>query len=84
MGHGKYGNEFCAMITAVSDWAHNKQKPPWNHPLESIKQALLDKAEKRVFQTDTAINHTEPHWKACKNLKGTALYFEYEIPDEPL
>jgi hypothetical protein len=84
MGHGKYGNEFSAMITAVSDWAHNKQRPPWNHPLESIKSALDKKSAKRVFQTDTAIDPSEPHWKTCKNVKGTALYFEYEIPDEPL
>lgn len=83
MGRGKYANEFTAMITAVSDWAHHKQKPPWNHPLESIKEALLDKAENRVFQTDTEIDVTEPHWKACKGIKSNALYFEYEIYDAP-
>ena len=81
MAHGSYASQFTAMITAVSDWAHFKQKPPWNHPLESIKRALLEKADGRVFQTDTNVTVTKPPWKDC-NVIANELYFEYVIADD--
>lgn len=82
MGHGKYSKEFTAMVTAVTDWAHHKQHPPWNHPLESIKKALEEKTGKRVFQTDTDIDLSAQQWKVCKNLNPGRLFFEYDILDE--
>jgi hypothetical protein len=66
MGQGRYGSEFTAMITAVSKWAH-EQEPPWNHPLESIKTALQEKADGRVLQTDKNVKVSAKAWK---NFKG--------------
>jgi len=43
--------EFTAMITAVRAWAVTQDG--WDHPLPSIKDALIKKASGRVFQTDT-------------------------------
>jgi hypothetical protein len=59
-GTGQYAAEFVAMITAVEKWAHQKPKPDWNHPLPSIKRALLEKAAGRVLQTDTVLQQTWP------------------------
>jgi hypothetical protein len=52
MAQGAHAAEFTAMITAVNEWALTKNDPPWVHPLPSIKQALLRKAQGRVLQTD--------------------------------
>ncbi len=52
MGRGAFAGEFAAMITAVSEWARTKNNPPWRHPLDSIKEALVQKAQGRVFQID--------------------------------
>lgn len=41
------------MITAVNEWAMTKNNPPWVHPLPSIKEALLQKTQGRLLQTDT-------------------------------
>lgn len=60
LGHGEGAREFSAMITAVEAWAHQKPKPDWNHPLPAIKDALLHKAEGRVFQTDTRMQDVKP------------------------
>jgi hypothetical protein len=53
MGRKVPDDEFCAMITAVREWAMNQNTPPWNHPLPSISAALHAKAAGRVLQTDT-------------------------------
>ncbi|MEE8523849.1 MAG: hypothetical protein V3T72_07945, partial [Thermoanaerobaculia bacterium] len=87
MGQGEFGDEFTAMITAVRTWALT-QKPIWDHPLESIKKALLDKCRGRVFQTDT--DSVTPHgsvpkaaWEAFeKRVVIDGLYFEYTVADE--
>ena len=52
MAQGQPADEFLAMITAVNKWATEKNDPPWIHPLPSIKEALLKKAQGRVLQTD--------------------------------
>lgn len=52
MGQGRHGDEFTAMITAVRAWA-TQESVAWNHPLPSIKEALLGKCAGRVIQTDT-------------------------------
>ena len=52
MGRDAFAGEFTAMITAVTEWALTKNNPPWRHPLPSIKEALEQKAQGRVFQTD--------------------------------
>jgi hypothetical protein len=59
-GTGQYAAEFVAMITAVEKWAHRKPKPDWNHPLPSIKRALLEKFGGRILQTDTGLQQTVP------------------------
>lgn len=53
MGRKVPEDEFCAMVTAVREWATTKNSPPWNHPLPSISTALGAKAAGRVLQTDT-------------------------------
>ena len=52
MATGPAAAEFTAMITAVNKWAMTKNRPPWRHPLPSIREALVGKAGGRVFQTD--------------------------------
>ena len=89
MGHGRYGTEFTAMITAVREWAYTMQDPPWRHPLKSIKNALLAKANGRVFQTDTPqltppSNGANPDWQDFLRrtyVDPRGLYFEYEVHD---
>jgi beta-lactamase superfamily II metal-dependent hydrolase len=54
MGRDAFAGEFTAMITAVTEWALTKNNPPWRHPLPSIKEALEQKTQGRVFQTDEA------------------------------
>jgi hypothetical protein len=86
MAEGEYAAEFTAMITAVHDWA---QQPSvqWDHPLKSIKDALLKKAGGRVFQTDTefASMVKYPHspqsdWDDFQSRAvGTKLYFDYTV-----
>ena len=88
MATGAAANEFTAMITAVREWALNEMTPPWNHPLPSIKRALEDKAQGRVFQTDTdALTRpttvSEGAWNAF--LGRTVLdemFFDYTILDQ--
>lgn len=47
------GGEFLALIPAVRDWAVNEAH--WDHPLQSIKEAVAAKAGGRVLQTDTNV-----------------------------
>jgi hypothetical protein len=81
----KYAGEFTAMITAVRAWAIGKAG--WDHPLKSIKDALLEKCAGRVFQTDTdfdkmkkPIDAADRPWKSFQSrASGSALYFDYRI-----
>jgi beta-lactamase superfamily II metal-dependent hydrolase len=79
--------EFSAMITAVNEWALTKNTPPWHHPLPSIKRALMQKAQGRVFQTDVdrpdrPKDVPEGIWQAFTNRSGfDELYFDYTIDD---
>jgi hypothetical protein len=85
MAHGDSAREFCAMITAVREWAETQKG--WDHPLKAIKDALLKKAGGRVFQTDTDFAHMNKsangsavEWDAFANrTRGTRLYFDYQI-----
>ena len=52
LGRGDHSSEFTAMVTAVRAWA-TQPTVGWDHPLKSIKDALLDKCSGQVFQTDT-------------------------------
>ncbi|MGO7320062.1 hypothetical protein ACCS95_17630 [Rhizobium ruizarguesonis] len=88
LGQGDGAQEFCAMITAVEAWAHQKPKPDWNHPLPAIKDALLKKAEGRVFQTDTSMQNAKPigsgaaTWQSfLGRVKETDLYFDLAIEE---
>lgn len=91
MGRGAAAREFTAMITAVEEWAQTKNKPPWKHPLPAIKRALLQKAQGRVFQTDTD-DLTQPttvsdtDWNAflarTDRDAASKLYFDYRVLDE--
>jgi beta-lactamase superfamily II metal-dependent hydrolase len=88
MGQGSAASEFTAMITAVSKWAEEKNDPPWIHPLPSIRTALRNKAQGRVFQTD----ENEPEqpegvsdgeWKKFMDRSVfDALYFDWKVLDE--
>ncbi len=88
MGKEKYGEEFTAMINAVEDWAWNLKTHPWRHPLPSIKEALVEKAQGRVFQTDTSTLEkpdgvsAEVWQKFIKKSTFNDLYFDYTILDE--
>lgn len=86
MGQGEYGREFVAMITAVRKWAEKQNG--WDHPLPSIKAALMLKADGRVFQTDTAFANMSPpdgiltvDWKRFQSrvVSDNPLYFDYTI-----
>ena len=88
MGDGEFGEEFVAMINAVNLWAI-EQTPPWHHPLESIKTALHQKSQGRVFQTDTPPQKPGGSevpaavWKSFKELTVIDdLYFDYMIEDD--
>lgn len=77
LGTGSYADEFTAMITAVRDWA-TQDSVDWDHPLKAIKDALLDKSEMRVLQTDTDLTkkQREPF---DGRLTQTRLYFDLRI-----
>ena len=87
MGRGKFANEFSAMITAVNAWAM-KKRPPWVHPLPSIREALEIKTQGRLFQTDI----DEPprpgdvspaEWnKFTSQCTFDKMYFDFTILDE--
>ena len=76
--------EFTAMITAVRAWAETQVG--WDHPLRAIKEALLEKAGGRVFQTDTDFKKMESkpgrerEWEDFQSrASGERLYFDYVI-----
>lgn len=81
----EHAREFTAMITAVWDWAKTRQG--WIHPLPSIKEALLEKASGRVFQTDTAFDAmempdgtSEADWQKFQSrASGDWLFFDLKI-----
>jgi len=85
MAQGEHAREFTAMITAVRAWAETQKG--WDHPLQSIKDALLLKASGRVFQTDTPLAQMKPpangsvaDWKRFQaHCTGHALYFDYRV-----
>jgi hypothetical protein len=86
LGLGKHSSEFTAMITAVRAWAM-QPNVGWDHPLKSIKDALLDKCSGRVFQTDNDFSKMAPPgdvsgrpWTSFKSrASGCELYFDYRI-----
>jgi hypothetical protein len=88
MGQGAAASEFTAMVTAVNKWALTKNRPPWVHPLPSIRAALATKAQGRVFQTD----ENEPvkpsglsagEWKKFTDRSVfDDLYFEWTVLDD--
>lgn len=85
MAEGDHGREFTAMITAVRKWAETQDG--WDHPLKAIKDALLQKAGGRVFQTDTDFDKMEKpsgataaEWNQFTGRTvGDKLYFDYTI-----
>jgi beta-lactamase superfamily II metal-dependent hydrolase len=88
MAKGQFANEFTAMVTAVNKWAMTKNDPPWRHPLPSIKKALEQKTQGRVFQTDVErpekpADVSEATWQAFLSRAAfEELYFDYTIVDE--
>jgi hypothetical protein len=88
LGNGQFGGEFTAMINAVNEWAVTKNKPPWYHPLPSIRAALLSKAQGRVFQTDIGepeqpTDVSDAAWKRfTQRATFDDLYFDYVIEDD--
>jgi beta-lactamase superfamily II metal-dependent hydrolase len=86
MAQGQHAAEFVAMITAVEDWAHQKPKPDWNHPLPAIKKELVEKAGGRVLQTDTSVEQTRPvgvgtsGWQSfLGRVRETTLFFDLTV-----
>jgi beta-lactamase superfamily II metal-dependent hydrolase len=85
MAQGDHGREFTAMITAVRAWAETQKG--WDHPLKAIKDALLEKASGRVFQTDTDLDQMKipdgasaADWKRFQSrATGDRLYFDYTV-----
>jgi hypothetical protein len=88
MGQGAAASEFTAMITAVNAWATGVPKPPWIHPLPSIKDALVRKAEGRVLQTDEdqptkPKGVSEGQWKKFTDRTVFEdLYFDWSVTDD--
>ena len=87
MATGSFAGEFTAMIPAVTEWAKTKNRPPWIHPLPSIRRELLRKAQGRVFQTDIGGPQRPAQvplatWRSfAARCKCEDLYFDYTIPD---
>jgi len=87
MGQESAAPEFTAMITAVNRWAV-AQRPPWIHPLPSIRAALASKAQGRVFQTDENVPAKPDDVSAGEWRKFTDrsvfndLYFDWTLLDE--
>ena len=83
----QYASEFTAMIPANRHWALNTAS--WDHPLPSIKEALLLKAQGRVFQVDTGVPDkpkavAQATWDKFIDPARTTekdLYIEYRIVD---
>lgn len=81
----RHATEFVALITAVEKWAHQKPHPDWNHPLPTIKRALLEKAGGRVLQTDSSLPEGSvgagaADWQAFRDrVTETRLYFDLVI-----
>ena len=89
MGRGAYAGEFAAMIPAVNEWAMSKNRPPWRHPLPSIRKALLEKADGRVFQSDLPPRKpsgadSESWAEFRRRAKTRELYFDYTVLDQPV
>ena len=69
----------------MRSWAETQKG--WDHPLKSIKEALLRKCSGRVFQTDTDLDKMEKpdhvpdsEWKRfIGRVRGNGLYFDYTI-----
>ena len=86
LGRNKSAGEFFAMIPAVRKWA-TLPHVGWDHPLPSIKLALVEKCGGRVLQTDTDIDVMttqggvgERAWTSfLGRVTGTALYFDVRI-----
>ena len=87
MGQGSAASEFTAMITAVNEWALTQNRPPWVHPLPSIRDALASKAQGRVFQTDQnkprkPTGLSRGAWRKFTNRSVFAeLYFDWTVLD---
>lgn len=88
MAQGAHADEFVAMITAVNKWATTKMNPPWIHPLPSIKEALVKKAQGRVLQMDED-GPTKPNgvsaaqWQQFTDrLVVDDMFFEVTIQDQ--
>lgn len=81
MAQGDFAHEFSAMITAVRPWAETKKG--WDHPLREIKEALLQKAAGRVFQTDTKVADMKPlgsksEWDAFQSrIRDDRLFVDF-------
>ncbi len=81
---GQEGTEFLAMIPAVRKWA---VKAGWDHPLQAIKDAIMAKADGRVFQTDTDLEEmqrpdgvSKSDWHSfLARIDHTPLYFDLTI-----
>jgi len=86
MAQGPHAREFTAMITAVRKWA--VEEADWNHPLPSIAEALTNKCEGRVIQTDTDLpvqpaGVSDADWKKFTDrFTSDDFYFELTILDE--
>ncbi len=86
MAEGTYASEFTAMITAVRAWAQ-QDHVQWDHPLPSIKEALLKKTCGRLFQADTDFEKMKPAPRTSERdwgdfqsrASGNRLYFEYRV-----
>lgn len=87
MAQGNAAREFTAMITAVNAWAVRVKPSPWIHPLPSIRQALLQKAQGRVLQMDidrpakpSAVS--DEGWREFTDrVVFNDLYFDFTVRD---
>jgi uncharacterized protein YbaR (Trm112 family) len=83
----RFSEEFVTFIPAVRGWAMEKNDPPWRHPLQSIKEALVQKSAGKVFQIDQGIpakpdGVDEAEWQDFLNrTNGNSYFVEYSVPD---
>ncbi|MBE9637371.1 hypothetical protein [Salipiger mangrovisoli] len=77
--------EFTAMIPAHRDWALNTAG--WDHPLPSIRSALMRKAQGRVLEIDKGAPDRPPdlplpEWlRFTGRLQVSDLFIQYDIED---
>lgn len=90
LARNEFEDEYVAMIPSNEVWAKGKSRP-WKHPLQSLEEALMEKANGRVLMTNRKYGPKFPkkpadasnaRWATFKaNTHLEDLFIEYTVPD---